>query len=277
MPSSSRRFEKSWVKRTLRPTSFMIWGTYKEMTSSFFWFLPGFLRRLGRNLAGLVVLRYVYIAYQRFHHRRKSELFRVVSENAADLIALVARAWHLLFHSDPPLTMTINVSPRQFAQSNLVADVKSDLDETKVDPRSVQLEITETTAMSDPNTTIRICSQLKDLGVQLSIDDFGTGHSSLSRLHSLPVDVLKIDRSFIRGIEQAGESREIARLIVTLAHHMDLKVVAEGIETRSQLTSLEQFGCEFGQGYLFSRPVDHAALEKLLSFASCDPAGSTVT
>jgi len=172
--------------------------------------------------------------------------------------------------------MTINVSPRQFAQSNLVADVKSDLDETKVDPGSVQLEITETTAMSDPNTTIRICSQLKDLGVQLSIDDFGTGHSSLSRLHSLPVDVLKIDRSFIRGIEQAGESREIARLIVTLAHHMDLKVVAEGIETRSQLTSLEQFGCEFGQGYLFSRPVDHAALEKLLASASCDPAGSTV-
>jgi diguanylate cyclase (GGDEF)-like protein/PAS domain S-box-containing protein len=187
-----------------------------------------------------------------------------------------ARAWHLLFHSDPPLTMTINVSPRQFAQSNLVADVKSDLDETKVDPGSVQLEITETTAMSDPNTTIRICSQLKDLGVQLSIDDFGTGHSSLSRLHSLPVDVLKIDRSFIRGIEQAGESREIARLIVTLAHHMDLKVVAEGIETRSQFTSLEQFGCEFGQGYLFSRPVDHAALEKLLASASCDPAGSTV-
>jgi len=86
----------------------------------------------------------------------------------------------------------------------------------------------------------------------------------------------KIDRSFIRGIEQDGESREIVRLIVTLAHHMDLKVVAEGIETRSQLTSLEQFSCEFGQGYLFSRPVDHAALENLLAAASCDPAGSPV-
>jgi EAL domain-containing protein (putative c-di-GMP-specific phosphodiesterase class I) len=172
--------------------------------------------------------------------------------------------------------MTINVSPRQFAQSDLVADVKSDLDETKVDPRSVQLEITETMAMSDPNLTIRICSQLKDLGVRLSMDDFGTGHSSLSRLHSLPVDVLKIDRSFIRGIERDGESREIAHLIVTLAHHLNLKVVAEGIETRSQLTYLQQFGCEFGQGYLFSRPVDHAALEKLLASASCDPVGSTV-
>jgi PAS domain S-box-containing protein len=179
-----------------------------------------------------------------------------------------ARAWHLLFHTNPPLTMTINVSPRMFAQSNLVADVKSALDETNVEPRSVQLEITETTAMRDPNATIRICSQLKDMGVRLSIDDFGTGHSSLSRLHSLPVDVLKIDRSFIRGIEQDGESREIARLIVTLAHHLDLKVVAEGIETRSQLICLAEFGCEFGQGYLFSRPVDEPALEKLLASAS---------
>jgi EAL domain-containing protein (putative c-di-GMP-specific phosphodiesterase class I) len=146
--------------------------------------------------------------------------------------------------------------------------VKSALDETKVEPRSVQLEITETTAMKDSNATIRICSQLKDMGVRLSIDDFGIGHSSLSRLHSLPVDVLKIDRSFVRGIEQDGESREIARLIVTLAHHLDLKVVAEGIETRNQLTCREQFGCEFGQGYLFSRPVDKAALEKLLASAS---------
>jgi EAL domain-containing protein (putative c-di-GMP-specific phosphodiesterase class I) len=163
--------------------------------------------------------------------------------------------------------MAINVSPRQFAQSNLVADVKSALDETKVEPQSVQLEITETTAMSDPNSTMRICSQLKDMGIRLSIDDFGTGHSSLSRLKSLPVDVLKIDRSFIRGIEQDRESREIARLIVTLAHHLDIKVVAEGIETRSQLTYLEQLGCEFGQGYLFSRPVDEAALEKLLASA----------
>ncbi len=203
-------------------------------------------------------------------------LMRVISRWVQREACRQARAWHLLFHSDPPLTMTINVSPRQFAQSNLVADVKSDLDETKLDPRSVQLEITENTVMSDPSLTIHICSQLKDMGVRLSIDDFGTGHSSLSRLHSLPVDVLKIDRSFIHGIEHDGESREIARLIVALAHHLNLKVVAEGIETRSQLTYLEQFGCEFGQGYLFSPPVDHAALEKLLASASGDPAGSTV-
>jgi PAS domain S-box-containing protein len=187
-----------------------------------------------------------------------------------------ARAWHLLFQTDPPLTMTINVSPRQFAQSNLVADIKSDLNETKVDPRSVQLEITETMVISDPNLTIHICSQLKDMGVRLSIDDFGTGHSSLSRLHSLPVDVLKIDRSFICGLEHDRESREIVRLIITLAHHLNLKVVAEGIETVSQRTHLEQLGCEFGQGYLFSPPVEQAVLEKLLASASYNLAGDSI-
>jgi EAL domain-containing protein (putative c-di-GMP-specific phosphodiesterase class I)/GGDEF domain-containing protein len=181
-----------------------------------------------------------------------------------------AHAWHLLFSTDPPLTTTINVSPRQFAQSNLVADVKSALDETRVAPSSLQLEITETMAMGDLKTTTRIFSQLKDIGVSLSIDDFGTGHSSLSRLRRFPIDVLKIDRSFVRGIEQDLESREIARLIITLAHHLDLKVVAEGIETSGQRAYLGQFGCEFGQGYLYSPPVDHAALQELLASASRD-------
>ncbi|MGD0964651.1 MAG: EAL domain-containing protein [Candidatus Acidiferrales bacterium] len=176
-----------------------------------------------------------------------------------------AHAWHLLFNTDPLLTTTINVSPRQFAQSNLVADVKAALDETGVAPSSLQFEITETMAMSDPKATNRIFSQLKDIGVRLSIDDFGTGHSSLSRLRSFPVDVLKIDRSFVRNIEHDGESREIVQLIVTLAHHLNLKVIAEGIETPGQCAYLKQFGCEFGQGYLYSRPVDQAALQALLA------------
>jgi len=173
-------------------------------------------------------------------------------------------AWHLLLNIDPPLTITINVSPRQFKQTNIVADVKAALDETRVPASCLQLEITETIAMSDPKVSNRIFSQLKEMGIGLSIDDFGTGHSSLSRLRSFPVDVLKIDRSFVRGIENDTESREIARLIVTLAHHLDLKVIAEGIETRGQQAYLEQFGCEFGQGYLYSHPVDHVELQKLL-------------
>jgi PAS domain S-box-containing protein len=179
-----------------------------------------------------------------------------------------AHAWHLLFNSEPLLTITINVSPRQFAQSNLVADVKSALDETKVAPSSVHLEITETVAMSDPKLTAHIFSQLKDLGVRISIDDFGTGHSSLSRLRSFPFDVLKIDRSFVRGMEHDLESREITRLIVTLAHHLKLEVIAEGIETPGQRAYLEQFNCEFGQGYLYSPPIDRDALQQILAGAS---------
>jgi EAL domain-containing protein (putative c-di-GMP-specific phosphodiesterase class I) len=140
----------------------------------------------------------------------------------------------------------------------------------------LQLEITESMAMSNPKVTTRIFSQLKDMGVSLSIDDFGTGHSSLSRLRSFPVDVLKIDRSFIRGIEENVESREIAHLIVTLAHHLDLKVIAEGIETRGQQSYLEEFGCEFGQGYLYSPPIDPHAFEKLLAGASGNSEESAV-
>jgi EAL domain-containing protein (putative c-di-GMP-specific phosphodiesterase class I) len=119
--------------------------------------------------------------------------------------------------------------------------------------------------MSDPLKAARIFSELKDLGVRLSIDDFGTGHSSLSRLRGFPVDVLKIDRSFISAIEHDCDSREIARLIITLAHHLNLKVIAEGIETLGQRSYLQEFGCEFGQGYLFSEPVGHAVIENMLA------------
>jgi PAS domain S-box-containing protein len=185
--------------------------------------------------------------------------------------------WHAQFQSDPLLTATVNVSPRQFAQSNIVEDVKAALDETKVNPWSLQLEITESVAMSDPQKASSIFSQLKDLGVRLSIDDFGTGHSSLSRLRGFPVDVLKIDRSFITGIEADSESREIARLIITLAHHLHLKVIAEGVETAAQRSYLEQFGCEYGQGYLFSQPVDHEAIQALLTIPVGEPAPSHVT
>ncbi len=182
-----------------------------------------------------------------------------------------AHSWHLLLGDSRPSTITVNISPRQLLQSNLVADVKAALDETALLPSSLQLEITETMAMSDPKITTRIFSELKEMGVSLSIDDFGTGHSSLSRLRSFPIDVLKIDRSFVRGIEQDIESREIARLIVALAHHLDLKVIAEGIETPGQRAYLEGFSCEFGQGYLYAPPVDRDAFQKLLVDGVCNP------
>jgi EAL domain-containing protein (putative c-di-GMP-specific phosphodiesterase class I) len=151
-----------------------------------------------------------------------------------------AHAWHLLFNTDPLLTTTINVSPRQFAQSNLVADVKAALEETGVAPSSLQLEITETMAMSDPKTTNRTFSQL-------------------------------------RNIEHDLESREIVHLIVTLAHHLNLKVIAEGIETSGQCSYLEQSGCEYGQGYLYSPPIDQEALRALLASARRESGEPVVT
>jgi PAS domain S-box-containing protein len=187
-----------------------------------------------------------------------------------------AHEWHMRFLTDPLLTATVNVSPRQFSQSNIVADVKSALQESGLDPWALQLEITESVAMSDPQKAARIFSELKNLGVRLSIDDFGTGHSSLSRLRRFPVDVLKIDRSFISAIEHDRDSREIARLIITLGHHLNLKVIAEGIETPGQRRYLEEFGCELGQGYLFSAPVSHDVIENMLATPACDDVESLV-
>jgi PAS domain S-box-containing protein len=176
-----------------------------------------------------------------------------------------ARAWQLMYPSNPPLTATVNVSPRQFSQTNLVAEVFSAIRETGIDPKTLQLEITESTAMSDPTGTSRILTQLQDIGVSVSIDDFGTGYSSLSRLRRFPVNVLKIDRSFISGIETDNESREIVHLIVMLARHLNLTVIAEGIETEAQRDYLKQSRCEFGQGYLYSAPVARENLQELLA------------
>jgi EAL domain-containing protein (putative c-di-GMP-specific phosphodiesterase class I) len=118
--------------------------------------------------------------------------------------------------------------------------------------------------MADPERTIHTLSKLNALGVRISIDDFGTGYSSLSRLHQLPADVLKIDRSFTVRIGADNEGSEIVRLIITLAHTLRLRVVAEGIDTTAQLDFLSSLGCEFGQGYLFSKPVDEQGARQML-------------
>jgi len=175
-----------------------------------------------------------------------------------------ARAWQEKFPSRPPLSVTVNISPRQFASTDLVATVGSVLGETGLHPSRLHLEITETVAMADPGRTETILLQLKRLGLSISIDDFGTGYSSLSRLRRFPVDALKIDRSFVTHMHSDEEAREIVRLIIEFAHTVNLKVIAEGIESVAHRDQLKNLGCEFGQGYLFSRPVDRENAEKLL-------------
>jgi predicted signal transduction protein with EAL and GGDEF domain len=174
------------------------------------------------------------------------------------------RFWQALFPSDPPLTINVNITPKEFAQPDLASQIGKTLQETGLDPCCLNLEITETIAMADAERSAVVMSELKALGVRLDIDDFGTGYSSLSRLQRFPVDTLKIDRSFISRMDTDVETREIVRIIVMLAHGLRLKVVAEGVETQAQANLLKDIGCELAQGYLYSRPAPAETIEQLL-------------
>jgi EAL domain-containing protein (putative c-di-GMP-specific phosphodiesterase class I) len=150
------------------------------------------------------------------------------------------------------------------AQPDLVDYVAGVLRETGLDPSSLKLEITEDVIVENPEEMVALLSRLKELGVQLYIDDFGTGYSSLSHLHRLPIDGLKIDRSFIGGMGDHGEKQEIVRMIMMLAHDLNIGVIAEGVETTHQLEQIKSLGCDQGQGYLFSKPVDGNKARALL-------------
>lgn len=163
-----------------------------------------------------------------------------------------------------PLTISVNLSIKQLIQPNLVEQISQTLREADLDVSSLSLEITESLVMDKSEFTTSTLSQLRDLGVQLSIDDFGTGHSSLSRLHSLPINTLKIDRSFVSRMRIDQKNLEIVETIMTLAHKLNVDVIAEGVETPDQLAELRKLNCAYGQGYLFSRPLDKAAAEVLL-------------
>jgi diguanylate cyclase (GGDEF)-like protein len=163
------------------------------------------------------------------------------------------------------LFMSVNLSSKQVAQSTLVDQISDVLKEAHVEPRHLKLEITESAVMENAETAVQLFRRLKALGVQLSIDDFGTGYSSLGYLHRFPVDTLKIDRSFIGRIGEAAENIEIVRTIVSLAENMGMEVVAEGVETLAQLSQLRKLNCEYGQGYLFSRPVEAASIDTWIS------------
>ena len=178
------------------------------------------------------------------------------------------RSWQSRFPADPPLMMSVNIAPKQFAQPDLAADICLAIDQTGVSPKTLQLEIVETLAMSDAEKAAQVLAELKALGVRLSIDDFGTGYSSLSRLRRLPVDSLKVDRTFISTMDEDSDSREIVRLIITMARTLRLKVVAEGAETEMQINHLKQLNCEMAQGYFFSRPIPADAVTELLQHKS---------
>jgi EAL domain-containing protein (putative c-di-GMP-specific phosphodiesterase class I) len=150
----------------------------------------------------------------------------------------------------------VNISARQFQRPDeLVREVAQVLEETGLAPGSLVLEITESMIMEEAERNVDVLARLRGLGVQVAVDDFGTGYSSLAYLKRFPVDMLKVDKSFVDGLGENLEDTAIVEAVIRLAHALGLRTVAEGIETTGQLDQLRALGCELGQGYYFSRPL----------------------
>ncbi|MEA2972513.1 MAG: hypothetical protein QOG82_971, partial [Actinomycetota bacterium] len=173
-----------------------------------------------------------------------------------------ARAW--VDAGLPPLRMAVNLSGRGFWRSRIVERVTETLLLTGIDPDQLELEVTESMAVDAVADTRPLFRDLEALGVRLAIDDFGTGYSALGRLQGLPFHTLKIDRSFVAGVENPHDEAPIVAAMIAMAHALKLEVVAEGVETAAQEAFLARHGCDIGQGFLFSRPVEAAEIEKML-------------
>ena len=164
-----------------------------------------------------------------------------------------------------PIVVSVNVSARQFRQDNLVRTVAEVLEETGLEARYLELELTESMVMHDAAQLVAMLGELKRLGVQISVDDFGTGYSSLSYLKRFPVDRLKVDRSFVADLATDADDATIVRAIITLGHNLGLKVVAEGVEQEEQVSFLRLNQCDEAQGFIFCRPIESAALAEKLT------------
>ena len=175
-----------------------------------------------------------------------------------------AQSWREKFPNFPPF-ISVNLSGRQFSQQDLVQQIDRILIETQLERSALKLELTESVVMDDVEASIDVLLQLKSLQLQLGIDDFGTGYSSLSYLHRFPIDTLKVDRSFVMEMESPSGTAELVKTIVALGHNLGMNVVAEGIETESQAQLLQALQCEYGQGYLFAKPLPAQAAEALLN------------
>ena len=154
----------------------------------------------------------------------------------------------------PGLRMAVNLSPRQFQNSDLPAQIAAALEETGLAAEDLELEITESVAMHNSERTLQMLRRLREMGVRIAVDDFGTGHSSLNYLRSFPIDTVKIDQGFVHEIETSAADRAIVSAVIRMAHGLSFRVTAEGVETEEQLAYLREQGCEEVQGFLFGRP-----------------------
>ncbi|MFL6097584.1 MAG: putative bifunctional diguanylate cyclase/phosphodiesterase, partial [Blastococcus sp.] len=196
------------------------------------------------------------------------------------------RTWHRDFTTRPPMTVSVNLSARELGEPGLVGSVRAALEEAQLDPAHLVLEITESLLLVDLPTTVGTLLELRALGVRLAVDDFGTGYSSLAYLENLPVDILKIDKSFVDRIadqspalpsDEGGAQRSVmVSAISQLAHALSLQMVAEGIEAPEQVSTLRGLDCQYGQGYYFARPLTADALAGLLARQADEPGWSLV-
>ena len=217
-------------------------------------------------------------ALLRWNHGKKGFIspakFIPIAENSGLIIPITQwilretciqiNKWKNLSYSHNKLFVSVNISGKHLADNSLISDINNALKISGLSPLSLKLEITESIAMENAGQTVKILTQLKELGVFMSIDDFGTGYSSLNHLHRLPFDTLKIDRFFVNEIGENGENTEILKTILSLAKNLSMRVVAEGIETETQLGVLNELGCDYGQGYLMSKPKPSEEIERSL-------------
>lgn len=171
------------------------------------------------------------------------------------------RAWQLL--GLPPMRIAVNLSARQFLQPHTVQTIAEILSETKLNPEYLEIEITESIAMTDVSFTVSVLQQLQDMGINISLDDFGTGYSSLWSLKNFPLNNLKIDKSFVADLVTGSSGATIVKLAIALGQGLNLQVIAEGVETAEQLAFLHSHQCDMGQGYFFSKPIPAAAITQL--------------
>jgi EAL domain-containing protein (putative c-di-GMP-specific phosphodiesterase class I) len=185
-----------------------------------------------------------------------------ISECVLRTACLQARQWQE--QGREKLRVAVNVSARHFRQKDFVERIVSIVSETGLSPESLELELTESSIMENPESAAEILSEIRRLGISVAIDDFGTGYSSMSYLKRFCVDTLKIDRSFVNGVATDTHDAAMVRAMITLARDLNLRVVAEGIETEAQLAFLNQLRCEEGQGYLFAKPESAAVVQDIL-------------
>jgi diguanylate cyclase (GGDEF)-like protein len=229
---------------------------------------------IGLNTAALVGFE----ALVRWNHPQRGLVppneFIQIAENTGLIIPMTVKIlqsacsqvvkWQKVSQRETPLSIAVNLSGKHFGDPGLVEQIKTIISATKIDPADLKLEITESAVMENAETAISMLKQIKQTGVQISIDDFGTGYSSLSYLHRFPIDLLKVDRSFVSAMEENTENGEIVRTVIALAKALKLSVVAEGIESIHQFHQLRVLGCQFGQGYLFSKPLPVPEIEQLI-------------